>query len=183
MEALDPRIAEQEAELLRPQEPPPVSSARVDAHLATKEAEAGDAMNAAETAGDGTVGVVMEEARRHLADLEPKGAVEALLAVTAVAESRGDDGNVATLLTSACHRLMELVALRCLSRVNPKYRDAFLDMAEKAFGTQRYDKATGVRMLHACSKMKEIAPSCSSPRTTRGKEGRGERRGRLLTNQ
>ena len=106
LEAPETRIAEQEAELLRPQEPPPVSSTRVDAP--TTEAAASDALNAAEnaaeTAGDGTVVVVMEEARRHLADLEPKGAVEARLAVTAFADSRVDDGNVATLLTSACHR-------------------------------------------------------------------------------
>ena len=39
----------------------------------------------------------MEEARRHLADLEPMGAVEALLAVTGFGESRGDDVNVTTL--------------------------------------------------------------------------------------
>ena len=159
LEAGEPRIAERE-------EPPPVSSARVDAHLATTEAAASDALNAAETAAEtagdgagGTVMDVMEEARRHLADPEPEGAVEALLGVTAFAESRGDsiigdDG----LLREAGHRLRELVALRCLSRVNPKDRDAFLDMAEKAFGTQRYDRATRVRMLHVCSKMKEIAP-------------------------
>ena len=53
---------------------------------------------------------VMEEARRHLADLEPKGAVETLLAVTALAESHGesivgDDG----LLRLAVHRLRDLV--------------------------------------------------------------------------
>ena len=117
LEARVPRIAEQEAKLLRPQEPPPVSSARVDAHLATTKAAAGDGLNAAETAaeiaGGGAVGVVMEEARRHLADLEPKGAVEALLAVTAFAESRFDEGNVATLLTSACHKLRDLLALMC----------------------------------------------------------------------
>ena len=52
LEAPEPRIAEQEAELLRPQEPPPVSSTRVDAHLATTEAAAGDAVNAAETAAE-----------------------------------------------------------------------------------------------------------------------------------
>ena len=67
----------------------------------------------------------MEEARRHLADLEPEGAVEALLAVTAFAESRFDDGNTATLLASTCHKLRGLVALRCLARVNPNDRDAF----------------------------------------------------------
>ena len=60
LEAREPRIAKQEAKLLRPQEPPPVSSARVDAHLATTKAAVGDALNAAETAaetaGDGTPG-------------------------------------------------------------------------------------------------------------------------------
>ena len=100
-----------------------MSSARVDAHLATKEVEASGALNAAETAaetvGDGTVGVVMEEAHLHLADREPKGAVDALLAITAFAESHGDDGNVATWLTCACHKLRELVALRCLFQGNP----------------------------------------------------------------
>ena len=95
----------------------------------------------------------MEEARRHLADLEPKGAVEALLAVTAFAESRFDDGNVATLLTSACHKLRDRVAL-----VNPKDRDAFLDVARKAFGTQRFDSQTRAQLLHVCKKMKEIVP-------------------------
>ena len=93
-----------------------MSSARVDAHLATTEAAAGDALNAAETAaetaGDGAVGVVMAEARRHLADLEPKGAVEALLAVTAFDKSRGDHGNVATLLKEAGHRLRDLAPKR-----------------------------------------------------------------------
>ena len=159
LEAGEPRIAERE-------EPPPVSSARVDAHLATTEAAASDALNAAETAaetaGDGTGGTltdVMEEARRHLADPEPEGAVEALLGVTAFAESRGesiigDDG----LLREAGHRLRELVALRCLSRVNPKDRDAFLVMAEKAFGTQRFCKHTRAQLLLACTKMKELAP-------------------------
>ena len=52
LEAREARIAEQEAKLPRPQEPPPVSSARVDAHLATTEAAAGDAVNAAETAAE-----------------------------------------------------------------------------------------------------------------------------------
>ena len=125
-----------------------MSSARVDAHLATTEAAAGDAVNAAETAAEtagggtgGTVMYVMEEARRHLADPEPKGAVEALLAVTAFAESHGESiiGDD-VLLRGAVHRLRDLVALRCLSRVNPKDRDAFLDMAEKAFGKQRFDR-------------------------------------------
>ena len=158
LEAPEQRIAEQEAELLRLQEPPPVSSARVDAHLATTEAAARDALNAAETAaaGDGTVGAAMEEARRRLADLEPMGAVEALLAVTEFAKSRGDDGNVETLLTSACHKLRDLVALRCLCRINPLDRAAFLVMAESAFGTQRFDKETRAQLLLACKKMKEI---------------------------
>ena len=98
----------------------------------------------------------MEEARRHLADLEPKGAVEALLAVTEFAKSRGDDGNVETLLTSACHKLRDLVALRCLCRINPLDRAACLVMVENTFGTHRFDKETRAQLLLACKKMKEI---------------------------
>ena len=78
----------------------------------------------------------MEEALRHLADVEPMGAVEALLAVTEFAKSRGDDGNVETLLTPACHKLRDPVALRCLCRINPLDHAAFLVMAENAFDTQ-----------------------------------------------
>ena len=106
---------------------------------------------------------VMEEARRHLADPEPKGAVGALLAVTAFAEIRGESiiGDD-KLLREAGHRLRELVALRCLSRVSPKDRDAFLDMAEKAFGKQRFDTETKAQLCLACTKMKESFPELSA---------------------
>ena len=61
-----------------------------------------------------------------------------------------------SLFKSPGHRLRDLVALRCLCRINPLDRAAFLVMAENAFGTHRFDKETRAQLLLACKKMKEI---------------------------